>query len=131
MTNLKKIPDFIQFHWDTTRFINRYQEGLKNAAKPYGISPLEAEILLSLTHCPACDSVMKLCGVIGKTKGVISKACEKLRREGYISGKTDEHDKRVVHYRLNAASRAVVIAAVKHIEKMTEAPFSPGKNAAF
>lgn len=131
MIHPKKIPDFIQFHWDTTRFINRYQEGLKNAAKPYGISLLEAEILLSLTHCPACDSVMKLCYTIGKTKGVISKACEKLRQRGYISGKTDEGDKRVVHYRLNAASRAVVIAVVKHIESMTEASFFPGENISF
>ncbi len=131
MTKSKKIPDFIQFHWTTTRFIHRYQEGLKNAVKPYGISLLETEILLSLTHYPACDSVTKLCSTIGKTKGVVSKACEKLRQEGYISGKTDEHDRRVVHYRLNAASRAVVIAVVRHIETMTEATFFPGESISF
>ncbi|HMM05279.1 MAG TPA: MarR family winged helix-turn-helix transcriptional regulator [Clostridiales bacterium] len=131
MTNLKKIPNFIQFHWDATRFIHQYQEGLKNAAKPYGISLLETEILLSLTHCPTCDSITKLCSTIGKTKGVISKACEKLRQTGYISGKIDEGDRRVVHYQLNAASRTVVIAVVRHIETMTEASFFPGENISY
>lgn len=125
MANIKKLPDFIQFHWDTTHFINQYQEGLKSAAKPYGLSLLETEILLSLAHYPACDSVMKLCSTIGKTKGVISKACEKLLQAGYISGNQDKSDKRVIHYQLNAPSRAVITAVARHIEAMTEADFFP------
>lgn len=106
----------------TKAYIRQYDQGLRAIAAAYGLSALETELVLALSHRPASDSPTKLCAEIHKTKGVVSGACDHLQKIGYITAAADAKDGRVIHYQLTAAARPFLSAAVRHIEGM-EADF--------
>ena len=122
MNQAKKAPEFIHAYWMTKAYIRQYDQGLRSTAAAYGLSALETELVLALSHRPASDSLTKLCAEIHKTKGVVSEACDHLQKIGYITATADAKDRRVIHYHLTAAARPFLSAAVRHIEGM-EADF--------
>lgn len=108
----------IESHRRETKFRRQYNEGMQLLLDNYGLSLLEAEILFALCANAACDTVTKLCADLGKTKGVVSQACDRLCREGFLASKVDQKDRRVIHFRITPAVRTVVNAVSRYVEAM-------------
>lgn len=108
----------IESHRREVKFRRQYNEGMQKLLENYGISLLEAEILFALCANPGCDTITKLCADLSKTKGVVSQACDRLSREGFLSSKVDKKDRRVVHFKITPAVRTMVNCISRYIASM-------------
>lgn len=110
--------NIIEMHRRETRFRRQYNEGMQQQLENYGLSLLEAEILFALCTNAQCDTVTRLCADLGKTKGVVSQACDRLCREGFLSSRVDKNDRRVIHFKITPAVRSVVNSVSRYMESM-------------
>ena len=110
----------IEYYRKESKFRRQYNEGLQTLLDRYGLSLLEGEILFALYTDASCDTVTKLCADLGKTKGVVSLACDRLARQKCISGRTDRRDRRVVHFHLLSASQKIIDAVSDYMEIMND-----------
>jgi len=108
----------IESHRREVKFRRQYNEGMQKLLENYGLSLLEAEILFALCANPGCDTITKLCADLSKTKGVVSQACDRLCREGFLSSKVDKKDRRVVHFKITPAVRTMANCISRYMAAM-------------
>ncbi len=114
----ERYSELIDSYRKEKNFQRQYNEGFRYLLEPYGLSVMEADLLFAIYLNPQCDSITKLCADIGKTKGVISKACDHLCKEKYLSSKNDEVDRRVIHFKITAATRSLITTLSRYMESM-------------
>lgn len=108
----------IEMHRRETRFRRQYNEGMQQQLDNYGLNLTEAEILFAICANVGCDTVTGLCADLGKTKGVVSQACDRLCKEGFLSSKVDKNDRRVIHFKITPAVRSVVNSVSRYMDSM-------------
>lgn len=108
----------IETHRREVKFRRLYNDGMQRLLENYGLSLLEAEILFALCTNSGCDTITKLCADLSKTKGVVSQACDRLSREGFLSSKVDKQDRRVVHFKITPAVRTMVNCISRYMASM-------------
>ena len=118
MNTNERYTELIDSYRKEKNFQRQYQEGLRYLLEPYGLSVMEADLLFAICRDPQCDNVTKLCTDIGKTKGVVSRACDHLCKENYLRSENDTADRRVIHFRTTAAVRALITALSRYMESM-------------
>lgn len=96
----------------------QYREGLRFLLEPYGLSLIEADILFSIYYDASCDSVTNLCIDIGKTKGVVSRACDHLCKASYLRGENDLNDRRVIHFKICTTAMNLINGLSRYMESM-------------
>lgn len=114
----EQIPDKIRKYRLGKLYYDQLREGMRAILDPKGLSIMEADIILALFHNAGCDTISKLCADIGKTKGVVSVACEHLVKDGFISNSVDEKDRRIVHFRYLPAAKPVITELMRFTEVM-------------
>lgn len=110
--------NIIEIHRRETRFRRQYNEGMLQQLRNYGLNLMEAEILFAICVNVGCDTVTGLCADLGKSKGVVSQACDRLCKEGFLSGKVDKNDRRVIHFKITPAVRSVVNSVSRYMDSM-------------
>lgn len=96
----------------------QYREGLRFLLEPYGLSLIEADILFSIYYDASCDSVTNLCIDIGKTKGVVSRACDHLCKASYLRGENDLNDRRIIHFKIRTTALNLINSLSRYMESM-------------
>lgn len=118
MNTNERYTELIDSYRKEKNFQRQYQEGLRYLLEPYGLSVMEADLLFAICRDPKCDNVTKLCIDIGKTKGVVSRACDHLCKENYLRSENDTADRRVIHFRTTSAVRSLITALSRYMESM-------------
>lgn len=118
MNTNERHTELIDSYRKEKNFQRQYHEGLRCLLEPYGLSVMEADILFAISRDPQCDNITKLCADIGKTKGVVSRACDHLCKENYLIGKNDNDDRRVIHFKTTGAVRSLIASLSRYMESM-------------
>ncbi|MGM9567986.1 MAG: MarR family winged helix-turn-helix transcriptional regulator [Clostridia bacterium] len=118
MSTNERYTDLIDFYRKEKKFQRQYHEGLRYLLEPYGLSVMEADLLFAICRDPLCDNVTKLCADIGKTKGVVSRACDHLCKENYLISRSDDSDHRVIHFKTTPAVRSLISGLSRYMETM-------------
>lgn len=118
MNTNERYTELIDSYRKEKKFLRQYNEGLRVLLEPYGLSVMEADILFAIYRNPRCDNITKLCADIGKTKGVVSRACDHLCKENYLSSKSDDIDRRVIHFKITAAVRSLMLNLSRYMTAM-------------
>ena len=118
MNTNERYTELIDFYRKEKNFQRQYQEGLRYLLEPYGLSVMEADLLFAICRNPLCDNVTRLCADIGKTKGVVSRACDHLCKENYLISKSDDSDHRVIHFKTTSAVRSLIAGLARYMEAM-------------
>ena len=119
MTQEERHLDLISSYRYSKSYYHLYRNGLCQLMAAYGLSVMENDLLLAIYNNPECNTVTKLCSDIGKTKGVVSRACNHLCDKKYIREDIDKIDRRIVHFRLTPAARHLVAMIARYFEAMT------------
>lgn len=108
----------VESYRNDNNYLRQYREGLRCLLETKNLSVMEAEILFSLYLDENCDNITNICMDIGKTKGVVSKACEHLCREKYISDEIDAIDRRIIHFSLEENGVKLVRSLSRYMKAM-------------
>lgn len=93
-------------------FKKAYETRLSEVVAPFGLSRVEADVLLFLHNNPGYDTAHDVVELRGLAKSYVSKAVEGLAEKGLLAPEEDRTDRRVVHLTLLPASRAPLEAAL-------------------
>ncbi|MEY4767437.1 MAG: hypothetical protein RL637_76 [Pseudomonadota bacterium] len=74
-----------------------------------GLQPVHLQVLDYLQQCNRySDTPAAVSNYLGMTRGTVSQTLQLLEKKAYLSKKTDQHDKRVVHLHLSVQGKAVL-----------------------
>lgn len=119
MTQEERHLDLISSYRYSKSCYHLYRNGLCRLMDGYGLSVMENDLLLAIYNDPECNTVTRLCSDIGKTKGVVSRACNHLCDKKYFREDIDKIDRRIVHFRLTPQARNLVEMIARYLDAMT------------
>ena len=106
-----------RYHWEVRfepvadtleRLCTLLRVDARQRGLPHGLRPVQIEVLLYLARCNRySDTPQAVAEFFGSTKGTTSQTLKVLEREGLLTKRTDEKDRRVVRLRLTSAGRGL------------------------
>lgn len=101
--------------------LNRlYAKSLNSLKQSFGLSPNEMGILLVMYLYPHIDTANRIVQELGTTKGLASRNIDNLVKEGLLTSKVDEKDRRVVRLALCGNATEICQKAVVEFQKFHE-----------
>jgi DNA-binding MarR family transcriptional regulator len=82
---------------------------------PYGITPVQAQLVLQIYHDPEKSRVTDICKSMHKSTNVISPMINRLIEKGFLIKEKDMVDTRVTHIRITPKSRRIIDDIVQDI----------------
>lgn len=92
----------------SSQFKKLYDKKIRGMAAQYGLSPNEVNILLFLANNAGYDTAKDITELRLIPKSCVSKAVDSLIRQGFLSGREDEKDRRLIHLSILPAAKSVV-----------------------
>lgn len=102
------------------QFQKLYDKSISSAAKKFRMTRMEMEIILFLLNNPEMNTAKEIADCRMYTKSSVSKAVELLIGKGYLTGKEDTKDRRIVRLCLEVKAKPVCEAALKEQEDYIE-----------
>lgn len=102
------------------QFQKLYDQSISRAAKKFRMTRMEMEVILFFINNPEMNTAKDVADYRMYTKSNVSKAVELLIRKGYLTGKEDPNDRRIVRLHLEEKAGPVCQAALKEQEDYIE-----------
>ncbi len=100
-------------HNHIERLSNLLKNEIRLAGRPYGLLPVQMEVLHYLSICNRySDTAIGVSEYLGQTKGTVSQTLKVLERKGYLTRQPDTGDKRITHLRVSAAGQKLLAACI-------------------
>lgn len=81
----------------SSHFKKLYAKKIKGMAANYGLTPIEVDVLLFLANNPDCNTAKDICELRLLPKANVSRAVDSLIRQGFLTAREDEKDRRLLH----------------------------------
>lgn len=88
-----------------------YAAALQPVERTYGLTRNEIDVLLFLANNPDYDTARDMVELLGLSKSHVCKSVDRLTRLGFLSGRTDRTDRRLIRLTLLPGAEAAVRAA--------------------
>lgn len=95
----------------SSHFKKLYAKKIKSMAENYGLMPIEVDVLLFLANNPECNTAKDICELRLLPKANVSRAVDSLIRQGFLTAREDEKDRRILHLFIPPAASGVVLDA--------------------
>lgn len=95
----------------SSQFRRLYDKKIKGMAERYGLTPAEVNVLLFLANNPEYDTAKDISELRLLPKSCVSKAVDSLVRQGFLTSREDEKDRRILHLSILPAAAGVVADA--------------------
>lgn len=92
----------------TSQFKKLYERKIRGMADHYGLTPNEVDILLFLMNNPGYDTAKDITEMRLLPKSCVSKSVDSLIRQGFLTSREDEKDRRILHLSILPAAVGVV-----------------------
>lgn len=92
----------------TSQFKKLYEKKIRGMADHYGLTPNEVDILLFLMNNPGYDTAKDITEMRMLPKSCVSRSVDSLIRQGFLTSREDEKDRRVLHLSILPAALGVV-----------------------
>ena len=94
--------------FNSRQFKKLYDKLISEMASRYGLSANEVNILLFLANNPECDTAKDIGETRCLPKSCVSRAVDSLIRQGFLSSREDEKDRRILHLSILPAAKDLV-----------------------
>lgn len=92
----------------SAQFKKLYDKKVRGMADQYGLTPNEVNILLFLVNNPDYDTAKDIVEMRQLPKSCVSKSVDSLIRQGFLTSREDEKDRRILHLSILPAAVNVV-----------------------
>lgn len=92
----------------SSQFRRLYDKKIKGMAERYGLTPAEVNVLLFLANNPEYNTAKDISEMRMLPKSCVSKAVDSLTRQGFLTSREDERDRRILHLFILPAATGVV-----------------------
>ncbi len=100
-----------------------YSKCVEGVCKKYGLTRSEFDILMFLSKNPKYDTAADIVEIKRMTKSHVSASVKNLEKDGYISGRYTEGNKKTIHLSLSEKSGEVVKDGKEAIKSFTDMVF--------
>ncbi len=94
-----------------SQFKRLYEKKIKTMATRCGLTPAEINVLLFLANNPGCNTAKDISEMRMLPKSCVSKAVDSLTRQGLLTGRADEKDRRILRLFILPAAEGIVKSA--------------------
>lgn len=95
----------------SSQFKRLYDKKIKGMAVRYGLTPAEVNVLLFLANNSEFDTAKNICEMRLLPKACVSRAVDSLIRQGFLTAREDERDRRILHLSVLPAASGLVADA--------------------
>lgn len=106
------MSDKVDLLADGQQLLRLHEKILGEASKEYGMNKTEMGILLFLYNNPQYDTAKEIVEYRMMTKSCVSRAIDSLVKQGYLSTREDENDRRLLHLELQEKTQPVIEAGL-------------------
>lgn len=92
----------------SSQFRRLYDKKIKGMAKSYGLTSAEVNVLLFLANNPEYNTAKDISEIRMLPKSCVSKAVDSLIRQGFLTSREDEKDRRILRLFILPAADGVV-----------------------
>ena len=103
--------------FNSRQFKKLFDRQISDMASRYGLTPNEICILLFLANNPECDTAKDIVEMRCLTKSGVSRAVDSLIRQGFLTSREDEKDRRILHLSILPAAMDLIRDARQTQEK--------------
>lgn len=121
MERQNKIIKMIGMLKSISQFINDTRSRL---CEPYGLTPIQAIIVLDVYHHPGCTKVTDICKRLNKSTNTISPLVLRLMEKDYLYKKQNPMDGRVYDVYLTEFSKKMLVNINKDVLSFAEPMFN-------
>lgn len=100
--------DAAEFFVDGQQIVRLNEKIIGEVSREYGINTTELCILIFLANNPQYDTAREIVEYRMLTKSRVSKAVDSLVRQGYLTTREDETDRRIIHLVLEEKANTVI-----------------------
>jgi DNA-binding MarR family transcriptional regulator len=122
----------LEIHQFLERLSNLIRSQARQSSDAFDLQPVHLNTLHYLSICNRySDTLLALAEYLNQTKGTTSQTIKLLEERGLIAKKPDAADGRVMHLKLTASGRKIVLQSwPSHVLKAAEHAFPPGQQDA-
>lgn len=101
-----------------------YEKTFCNTKKKYDMTQFEVDVLGFIHFYPDYDTAKQICEFRKLPKANVSVAVDRLTKKGYLYGKRDSKDRRVIHLKITDDASDVITSIIDEYEKFLDTLFS-------
>lgn len=107
----------------SSQFRRLYDKKIKGMAERYGLTPAEVNVLLFLANNPEYNTAKDISEMRLLPKSCVSRAVDSLTRQGFLTSREDEKDRRILHLFILPAAAGVVKDAQENQQEFISCVF--------